>query len=719
MIRTRNRASAPAGRENAAPSPAPPVDLDGALARALAALDRVLALALEKQAQALGPASLLDPWRGMHIDRSDVQRILATPPAPFGLSAGVPPEAGVATLLAAVMREVPTVGRMAAALPLDDLDLAGLLLALAPDLDLRYERVYGYLQDDITRRRPALDLIANLLARDGAERLRVCARFGEWQPLARHGILHAEEAHQPPPLGRAWRVDDAWRDYITGAAPSAAPLGACARFVDASTALDPLVVPAALASALDDVLARTATFRLLLHGRHGVGKFALARAIARARDHRLLVVDLRDAAAPWDLRRQVAACDRAAVLGSALLYLHGLGRLEQRDPQLVRALMDALSESSGSVILACVTPLPTAQSAAVPLVRLELEPPGAEGRGLVWRDALDSRGLAATEPDLIRVAHLFSLTASQIAQACSELGASAGVRGAEVSYAQLAAAARDQSGAELARLAHRIVPRADFDSLVVPPEVLAQLHELCARLATREMVSREWAGGSVHARGAGVTALFAGPSGTGKTLSAEAVARELGYDLYRIDLSGIVSKYIGETEKNLDRVFAAAEHANAVLFFDEADALFGKRSEVKDAHDRYANIEIAYLLQKMEQFDGLAILATNLKQNLDEAFARRLTFTVSFPFPEEPERRRLWDRLWPARAPRAADVDLAWFAREYRMSGGNIRNTVMAAAHLAAADGQVITRQHLLHATRREFQKLGKNIVPPAEERRP
>jgi len=154
------------------------------------------------------------------------------------------------------------------------------------------------------------------------------------------------------------------------------------------------------------------------------------------------------------------------------------------------------------------------------------------------------------------------------------------------------------------------------------------------------------------------------------------------------------------------------------LFQRVADALFGSRTGVKDAHDRYANIEVAYLLQKMEQFDGLAILATNLKQNLDEAFARRLTFTVTFPFPEAPERHRLWQQLWPARAPRAEDVDLEWFAREFRLSGGNIRNTVLAAAHLAAADGQVITHAHLMHATRREYQKLGKNLVHPAGPQR-
>jgi SpoVK/Ycf46/Vps4 family AAA+-type ATPase len=282
----------------------------------------------------------------------------------------------------------------------------------------------------------------------------------------------------------------------------------------------------------------------------------------------------------------------------------------------------------------------------------------------------------------------------------------------KLSYRDIAAAVRRQCGGELARMATRITPRADFSNLVAPAEVRNQLREICARVATRDTVAHEWAEDSVHARSTGVTALFVGPSGTGKTLSAEALANELGLDLYRIDLAGIVSKYIGETEKNLDRVFAAAAHANAVLFFDEADALFGKRSEVKDAHDRYANIEVAYLLQKMEQFDGLAILATNLKQNLDEAFARRLTFTVTFPFPEEAERRQLWETLWPPRAPRADDVDLNWFAHEYRLSGGNIRNAVLAAAHLAAADGRIVTRAHLLHATRREYQKPGKNLVP-------
>jgi SpoVK/Ycf46/Vps4 family AAA+-type ATPase len=194
-------------------------------------------------------------------------------------------------------------------------------------------------------------------------------------------------------------------------------------------------------------------------------------------------------------------------------------------------------------------------------------------------------------------------------------------------------------------------------------------------------------------------------------MAAEVIARALHLDLYRIDLSQIVSKYIGETERNLNKVFSEARTSNAILFFDEADALFGKRSEVRDAHDRYANIEISYLLQKMEEYEGVSILATNLKQNLDEAFTRRLSFTVEFPFPDETSRLSIWQRIWPAKTPRARGLDLDFVARRFKLSGGSIKNVAVAAAFLAARepDGEVRT-EHLLRAARREFQKMGKTL---------
>ncbi len=259
---------------------------------------------------------------------------------------------------------------------------------------------------------------------------------------------------------------------------------------------------------------------------------------------------------------------------------------------------------------------------------------------------------------------------------------------------------------ELDKLARRIRPIHTWDDIVLPADPLAQLGEMCRRVAQSYRVLGEWGFGGKLSIGKGVNALFAGPSGTGKTMAAAILANELGLDLYKIDLSQVVSKYIGETEKNLDAIFKGAENSNAILFFDEADALFGKRSEVRDSHDRYANIEISYLLQKMEDYEGVAILATNLRQNMDEAFVRRLAFSIDFPFPDEVDRRRIWDGIWPEGISLAEDVDLDLLSRQFKLSGGNIKNVALAAAFLASDDG-IVKMPHLLHATRREFQKLG------------
>ena len=246
---------------------------------------------------------------------------------------------------------------------------------------------------------------------------------------------------------------------------------------------------------------------------------------------------------------------------------------------------------------------------------------------------------------------------------------------------------------------------------MAPPGVRAQLEELCARVACGPAVLEDWGFGR-RVASPGVTALFAGPSGTGKTMAARVVAGTLGLDLYRIDLAAVVSRWLGESEKRLDRVFTAAERVDAALLFDEADALFGKRSEVRDAHDRYANVEVAYLLQRMEEHPGLAILSTNLRENMDQAFARRLDFAVGFPFPGEGERRAIWERVLPPEAPLEPGLDLDELARRLVLAGASIRNVAVAAAFLAAAEGAAIGRRHVLRAAARENEKLGRD---PAE----
>jgi SpoVK/Ycf46/Vps4 family AAA+-type ATPase len=264
-------------------------------------------------------------------------------------------------------------------------------------------------------------------------------------------------------------------------------------------------------------------------------------------------------------------------------------------------------------------------------------------------------------------------------------------------------ACRDSVRVRLEDLAQRVDPIATWDDLVLPGTQLDTLHQIAAHARYRMQVYERWGFAAKSARGLGISVLFAGESGTGKTMAAEVLANELHLDLYRIDLALMVSKYIGETEKNLRRVFDAAEQSGAILLFDEADALFGKRSEVKDSRDRYANIEVSYLLQRMEEYGGLAVLTTNLKGALDTAFQRRLRFTVQFPFPDQAQRERIWRNVFPSDTP-LGQVDHAQLAR-LNVTGGSIRNIALNAAFLAADGGASVEMKHLLQAARSEGAK--------------
>ncbi|HYD09297.1 MAG TPA: ATP-binding protein, partial [Acidimicrobiales bacterium] len=268
------------------------------------------------------------------------------------------------------------------------------------------------------------------------------------------------------------------------------------------------------------------------------------------------------------------------------------------------------------------------------------------------------------------------------------------------------AAVRRLASGLLDGLAVRIRPRRTWDDLVLPPHQLAELRDLCERYRLRDVVYDEWGFRAVPS--AGLVALFAGASGTGKTMTAEVIAGDLGLDLYRVDLAAITSKWIGETEKNLERIFSAASAGNLVLFFDEADAVFGKRSEVKESNDRYANMEVSYLLQRLETYDGLVILATNLQSNIDKAFLRRVHVSVDFQIPVPAERRRIWERSLPPGAPVAPDLDLGWFAERFDIAGGNIRSAAVTAGFLAATANEPIATRHIVVGLHREIRKLGR-----------
>jgi hypothetical protein len=340
-----------------------------------------------------------------------------------------------------------------------------------------------------------------------------------------------------------------------------------------------------------------------------------------------------------------------------------------------------------------------------PAILFEVRHPLPGEQREAWRRALDG---TAAEVAFDALAAQFSLSlpaieaiAAEARALCEPAGKDAAGRAWDICRLRLRA--------RLEGLAQRVASSAAWDQLVLPPAQRELLHAIAAQLRQRITVYERWGFGARSLRGLGITALFFGPSGTGKTLAAEVLANELRLDLYRIDLSAVVSKYIGETEANLRRVFDAAEESGAILLFDEADALFGKRSEVKDSHDRYANIEVSYLLQRMEAYRGLAILTTNLKSALDPAFLRRIRFIVQFPFPDEAERAEIWRRILPSATP-TEGLDWSRLAA-LRIAGGNIRNIALNAAFLAADAGEPVRMTHLLAAARSEYAKMERPLT--------
>ncbi len=389
--------------------------------------------------------------------------------------------------------------------------------------------------------------------------------------------------------------------------------------------------------------------------------------------------------------RLLTLWQREAVLLGAALYLDASDGLAPAARQLAE-------QAGGLCLLGVREPVTLRASSRHCMVSR----PQEADRLTLWRQALGPQTAARAGPALEQAASQFGLDSRTL-----QLTA-AGLKPALQDPAADAAAVLWQGCAQASRrrldgLAQRLAPTAGWDDLVLPAPQLAVLRQIAAHLRQRYRVHQDWGFAAAQSRGLGLATLFTGESGTGKTLAAEALARETGLDLYRIDLSAVVSKYIGETEKNLRRLFEAAEDGGAILLFDEADALFGKRSEVKDSHDRYANIEISYLLQRMESYRGLAVLTTNLKSNLDNAFLRRLRFVVQFPFPDLEQRARIWRGVFPAATP-TRGLDPRQLAR-LNLTGGSIRNVALNAAFLAADAGTEVTMAHVLQAAHAEAAK--------------
>lgn len=684
--------------------------LDQRLAAAVNAADRMFA------ARAAG-----DLYRGLAITPADVVAALGRVPGePFLPLSMQAHEIAEATDLLSLRRLL----WLQDVYGLSNLDLDIILIGLAPEIDLRYERLYAYLQDDVTKRKPGIDLALNLLCASAGEKLQQRERFSPDAPLLHHRVIEVfADTHNPnsPLLARFFRLDEQIVRFLLLDDSTDTRLAHFCSMVDPSEYLNDRLLPDEMRQRLQAMAANQpqSSIRLSLEGPTDCGQAQASASLATALGMRVLQVDLGrlGATASPQTDELLQAAVREAWLRGALLHIKGIAsQAVPSDADAFDALWLALRNTAIPFVIESETPWVSASGKPLGVVTMHFSNPAIAQREYWWQQCLSQSEVAADDELISILAQRYRLNFAQIQDAAKiGLAAQLSAEYAKGKYAllgnkNLSSSAKAQTRHLLAKLAMHIEPRRDWDDLILPEDADTQLREICAQYVHRQQVLDSWGFGQKLSYGKGINVLFAGPSGTGKTMAAEIVANELGLDLYKIDLAGVVSKYIGETEKNLDRIFTAAEHANAVLFFDEADALFGKRTDVSDAHDRYANIEVSYLLQKMEQYDGLAILATNLRDNMDEAFIRRLAFSVYFPFPDDMQRLRIWRSIWPAHAPLADEVDLEFIAREIKVSGGSIKNIALSAAYLAVAQNSHIAMHHLIHAANREFDKLGRSL---------
>ncbi len=558
---------------------------------------------------------------------------------------------------------------------------AVLLVAAAPQIWGELARTYGTCTADAAR--PLVDelLISHLLEANAETRAAIGRELDEDAPLVRSGAVTIGKGLRPY---AAITVHPAIARRLAGAAVA----GDADAAIDVR-ALDDLVAPR---EKLDAVVRSLATkgrapARIVLRGRTGTGRRTIAASLAACAGRGLGLVD-------GDAAIEVV---RARLRDVALRGDVPCVSIDHGGEPAARARLRAVVDAHpGPLFVRAPFGGDLPVSAGFELV--ELTALSETERRATWRAMLERRGLDVSISDDLSAR--FSVGPGAMHHALSTV---AGNATAET----IASVLRQQRAARIESVATRVDALAAWDDLVLPPEIDDALRELLARAKHRRTVLEQWGLEKVASTARGLTALFQGGPGTGKTLSAGAIARALGYELWRVDLSKVVSKWIGETEKNLAAVFDAAEDGEIVLLFDEADSLFGRRTDVKSSNDRNANLETNYLLQRLDTFTGIAILTTNFGTAIDPAFRRRLSVQVQFPFPDAGDRERLWRAHLPATLPTAGDLDLANLAQRYELSGGYIRNAVLRAAYLAAADGRILADEHLRRAVTLEYQRAG------------
>jgi AAA+ superfamily predicted ATPase len=656
-----------------------------------------------------------EQWWGMvHVTEAEIEHYLASPITapdhlPDDLAQVLAPfwkgeSDGTAVIRAAVDATPPHVDlrveRLRTRFGLSAAQLDVVLLALLPELDMRYGRVLGYLGDDASHPHPPPGLLGQLLHPKAPTLEQKRALFDPSGSLLRWHVVQIGDA--------GVRVDERIASFLHGSDAMDARLERIVEPMPANVAWVDLFVPPETKAALQDVIPNV----VVLRGSRGSGRAKAAGAICAMRGVQLLRFDVEGALrdpARWDLL--LALAYREALLRDAALYVDGIDRLDADDrPPALFASLAGMAERV-PVLTFLAAEMGSDESHHARYVRFDFPPPHFELRRAVWQAVLP-QSLPDRDAVAEKLAGAFQLSEGQIREAVAAANASAGRR--TVRAADLHEACRKQSGRRLLGFARRIEPTRGLtlDDVVMTEANKAQLRELLDRVRLRARIETEMDVSPAIAHGRGLLVLFTGPSGTGKTLAAEVIANQQGVDLYKVDASAVVSKWVGETEKNLSRIFADAESSDSLLFFDECDSLFGHRGDISEGRDRWANLQTNYLLQRVEDYSGVVIMASNLRKNIDEAFLRRIQIVADFPPPDAPLRLEIWKRSLAGESNGVSADELREVAERFNVTGGTIRNVTIGAMYraLAKARTQVLLRD-VVDGVAREYQKQGRSIT--------
>ncbi len=618
---------------------------------------------------------------------------------------------------------------------LSTFDLDIIAIAIAPEFNREYERIYAYIQGEKNLIQPTIDIALKLFYTDNHEQINKRKHFTSDAPLISHGLLYLSS--ESTFLAHKLIVNPQVVRLLLQQSGLDSRLTSYCELIQAKLDSNILSLPKNTQNKLLTLVKQDWQRQPLLlyfQGYDPIGKRHTAQFLADNLEISLLIADLAQLLEDkTHFQNNLSLIWQEAWFFERLLYIENFDILYLPENKIFyQSFLREIEKNRGITILAGVKNWIPTTTGVKGIITITFTIPESSQRREYWQTHLNQSEISIEKRELDILSDRFRLTPDQIADAVAtayntarwqqisatkneslnntsiEKNSNFPTEKPQPSFIDLCSAARHQSGHDLTTLAHKIEPKYTWDDIVLQPNQLTQLQNICKEAEYQNLVHNQWGFADKLSLGKGLNVLFSGSPGTGKTMAAEVIAHHLQLDLYKIDLSQIVSKYIGETEKNLNKIFTAATNSNAILLFDEADALFGKRTEIQDARDRYANIEVSYLLQKMEEYEGIAILTTNLRSNMDEAFERRLRFIVEFSPPDAKHRLQIWQKIFPQNAPCSSDLDLEFLAENFEITGANIRNIALTAAFLAADDSQVIEMVHLIRGIRREYDKMGR-----------